>query len=312
MTERRTPDPQATRQAIADRLRQLTRGRPGTQLADLGRQFAYDRLLSRVFVAGRHEWVLKGATAILARSGGQARHTLDVDLYRREGDLIEAEAALHAAAARDLGDAFRFALHPSRRLTQDREALRIPVVAYLGATEFASFHVDLVTGILMTGTPDEMPPLVPIDLPGIVRTTYEVYPVADHVADKVCAMLELHPRSSGPPVASTRYRDLADLAVLARATTVGAENLQVALASEASRRGLALPRAFPKPIAAGWRAGYVRVVARAPWPPEKDLDTALATVRTFLDPVLRGAAAGWWNPETLSWSPLADVRRTSR
>jgi hypothetical protein len=302
MTERRPADPQAARQAIADRLRQFARARPGTQLADLQRQFAYDRLLSRLFVAGRHEWVLKGATAILARAGGRARHTLDVDLYRREGDMIEAEAALRAAAAREAGDGFRFALHPGRRLAHEGGPLRVTVVAYLGATEFSSFHVDLVTGILMTGTPDEMPPLVPIELPGIVRTTYEVYPVADHVADKVCAMLELHPRSSGPPVASTRYRDLADLAVLARATAVGAGDLQVALASEAGRRGLHLPRAFPKPNSAGWRAGYARVVARAAWPVEKDVDAAWDTVRTFLDPVLGGMATGRWNPETLSWS----------
>ena len=176
-------------------------------------------------------------------------------------------------------------------------------VACLGATEFASFHADLVAGVLMTGTPDEMPPLVPIDLPGIARATYAVYPVADHVADKVCAMLELHPRLSGPPVASTRYRDLVGLAVLARAATVGAEDLQVALASEAGRRGLQLPRAFPRPNAPGWRAGYARVVARAAWPVEKDLDAAWDTVRAFIDPVLGGAATGRWNPETLTRSP---------
>lgn len=303
MTGRWSSDPQAARQAIADRLRRFARERPGTQLADLQRQFAYDRLLCRLFVGQRHEWVLKGATAILARSGSQARHTLDVDLYRREGSLSEAETALHIAAARDLGDNFRFALHPSRPVAQDRGALRIPVVVYLGATEFATFHVDLVARILMTGTPDEVPPLVPIDLPGIVRTTYEVYPVADHIADKVCAMLEVHPRSSGPPVASTRYRDLADLAVFARAMTVGADALQVALASEAGRRGLQLPRAFPKPNAPGWRAGYARVVARAAWPVEKNLDAAWDTVRTFIDPALGGAAAGRWDPETLTWSP---------
>lgn len=302
MTERRPADPQAVRQAIADRLRQVARARTGTQLADLQRQFAYDRLLSRVFVAGRHEWVLKGATAILARTGGQARHTLDVDLYRREGDMIEAEAALRAAAARDAGDGFRFALHPSRRLAHEGGPLRVPVVAYLGATEFARFHVDLVTGIVMTGMPDEMPSLVPIDLPGLLRTTYEVYPVADHVADKVCAMLGLHPRSSGPPVASTRYRDLADLAVLARATTVGSAELRVALASEAGRRGLRLPPVFPRPNAPGWRAGYARVVARAAWPVEKDLDAAWDTVRAFLDPILGDAATWRWNPATLTWS----------
>ena len=47
MSEHRYADPAALRQAIADRLRQLVRDRPGAQLSDLGRQFAYDRLLAR-------------------------------------------------------------------------------------------------------------------------------------------------------------------------------------------------------------------------------------------------------------------------
>ena len=43
-------------------------------------------------------WVLKGATAMLARLEGRARHTLDVDLYRRDGSLADAERALREAA----------------------------------------------------------------------------------------------------------------------------------------------------------------------------------------------------------------------
>lgn len=34
---------------------------------ELRRQFAYDRLLTRVFIEDPGEWVLKGATALLAR-----------------------------------------------------------------------------------------------------------------------------------------------------------------------------------------------------------------------------------------------------
>jgi len=51
MTERRYADPAALRQGVTDRLRQLARDRPGLQPADLHRQFAYDRLLARVFGA---------------------------------------------------------------------------------------------------------------------------------------------------------------------------------------------------------------------------------------------------------------------
>lgn len=50
----------------------------------------------------------------------------------------------------------------------------------------------------MTGEPDEVRPLVPLALPGIVAPNYRVYPIADHVADKLCALLETHPRATGP------------------------------------------------------------------------------------------------------------------
>jgi hypothetical protein len=273
------------------------------QLADLQRQFAYDRFLTRVFLAvDRDRWVLKGAAALLARLHGRTRHTVDVDLYREESGPEEAEAALRDAAARDLGDFFRFTLSPGRPVAQAGAARRVPVVAYLGATEFASFHVDLVTGIAMTGEPDEVPSLVPIELSGLETVRYRIYPIADHVADKVCALLELHPRAAGPSQVSTRYRDLADLAVIAHAEVVAAEDLRVALASEANRRGLSLPATLPTPTIGAWRSGYARVARDVPSLAERDLEVALSTVRAFLDPVFEGTAAGVWDPATMRWS----------
>ena len=73
MTEPRYGDPAALRQALTDQLRRLALARPGAQLADLQRQFAYDRLLGRVFVVEPEAWVVKGATALLARMHGSER-----------------------------------------------------------------------------------------------------------------------------------------------------------------------------------------------------------------------------------------------
>ena len=101
MSETGDRTPQAMRQAVKDRLRRLAKDQSGTQVADLQRQFAYDRLLSRVFRTDSDRWVLKGATAMLARFGVRARHTLDIDLYRQQGTLDEAENALRAAASVD-------------------------------------------------------------------------------------------------------------------------------------------------------------------------------------------------------------------
>src|SRR5579859_4092125 len=120
MTASGYDSPQALRQALTDRLRALSGDRPGSRLADLHRQFAYDRLLCRVFTSPEADrWVLKGAMALLARLAGRGRYTLDIDLYDDRGaDLHEAEESLREAAAIDLRDHFRFTLKPGRPVAQ--------------------------------------------------------------------------------------------------------------------------------------------------------------------------------------------------
>jgi hypothetical protein len=273
------------------------------ELSALLRQFAYDRLLCRVFITDSERWVLKGATAMLARLEGKARHTLDVDLYRCDGSLADAERALREAAAVDLGDYFRFTLGASRQMAQGADAVRISVVAILGATDFARFHVDLVAGLSMTGTPESAAPLVPFELPGISRMPYRVYPIADHIADKVCALLERHQRSDGHIEQSTRYRDLADLVAFAHSASVGADELRRALYSEAKRRRLTLPDRLEAPSSSGWVAGYVRIARETPGLEERDLESAVRSAGQLLDPVLAGTADGRWDPAALVWSP---------
>jgi hypothetical protein len=304
MTERRYVDPAALRQAVNARLRVLVGEDPQLQLSDLQRQFAYDRFLTRVFLGPDCDrWVLKGAAALLARLHARARHTLDLDLYREESGLDDAEAALRAAAALDLGDFFRFTLSPGRPVTQTGVVRRVPVVAYLGATEFARFHVDVIVGIEMTGEPDDGPPLVATEALGLKTAHYRIYPLADHVADKIVAFLQRHPGVGGVGQGSTRYRDLADLAVIAHRELVAAADLRLALTSETNRRGLSLPATLPVPTTGAWRAGYARVARDVPDLAERDLDAALATVRAFIDPILQGTATGDWDPTTMQWRP---------
>ncbi|MGH3693775.1 MAG: nucleotidyl transferase AbiEii/AbiGii toxin family protein [Pseudonocardiaceae bacterium] len=87
----------------------------------------------------------------------------------------------------------------------------------------------------------EWSPICSLTITGITSTTYRAYPITDHIADKVCAMIEIHHRSDRQPQSSTRYHDLADLATFARTTVVDAHALTRALRSEADRRGLQLP-----------------------------------------------------------------------
>ena len=68
------------RRALTDKLKHLAR-ESRWELPHLQRQIAYDRLLERLYITNGG-WILKGATALLARGLG-VRGTLDIDLYRR-------------------------------------------------------------------------------------------------------------------------------------------------------------------------------------------------------------------------------------
>jgi hypothetical protein len=288
--------PTAFRRALTDRLRAVAKPRGTWPLADLQRQFAYDRLLARLY---QHDsgWVVKGATALLARDIG-ARHTVDLDVYRAAA-RDEAEQALREAARIDLGDWFVFELGPGHPVADGGKGTRLPVTARIGTVEWARFHVDVVAdSIRMTGTPDKVPPLTPVTIPGLDRPGYRAYPLVDHIADKVCAILERHGDARRP---STRFKDLVDLVALAAAVDVTAAQQRHALVSEANRRGLQLPDRFDVPDRSLWGPGYAAEAARAPHSPAATLDDALAIVRAFIDPLLDDRATGAWDPSQQAW-----------
>lgn len=185
MTGRHYPSPAAFRRALTDRLRTAASTGPWT-LAQLQRQFAYDRLLQRLY---QHDpsWVVKGATALLARDIG-VRATIDV--YRNTTTDV-AEAELRAAVAVDLHDWFRFEVGPPQPVGTGTPGLRLPITAYLGTTSWASFQVDLVGSELrMTGQPDQVRPLAVVHMPDIAQHPYAVYPLVDHIADKIVAVFQ--------------------------------------------------------------------------------------------------------------------------
>lgn len=286
---------QAFGAALTDRLKTLAAHSRYT-VSQLRRQFAYDRLLARVFTSHDADWVLKGGVAMLARLS-VARHSADIDLVTHRDSPTAALPALREAAARDLGDFFTFRLDPPRSLVQQIQGIRVPTEARLGPRLFERFAVDLVTGAVITGDPETAPPLLAVDVPGLVRPAYRVYPLADTLADKVAAIIEDH---HGRP--STRFRDLVDIVLIAHDQPVDSAALTRALASERFRRGLRPRSGLEIPDAALWHGGYVRAAGGIPELVERDLDQALVLAKTFLDPILTGERTrGTWNPATLAW-----------
>lgn len=285
--------PLAFRRALTDRLKTVA-GTSLWTLPQLQRHVAYDRLLERLYQCGG-DWVVKGATALMARELG-TRGTLDIDLYR-ETSLAAAETDLRNAATADIGDWFRFEVGAATPV--GTVGTRLPVTSVIGTTTWAGFHVDLIgSGLRMTGQPEHVPPLAENAIPEVAQHGYQAYPLVDHVADKVAATYERY-GSVGMP--STRYRDLVDLVSIVTGASVPAADQITALVSEFDRRQLNLPDAFDVPDRRLWEPGYAAEARRSFLPTGHTLNEALNLAKPFIDPLLNQTATGHWDPRTRQW-----------
>jgi hypothetical protein len=288
--------PPAFRNALTDKLRALASS-SRWDLHQLQRQIAYDRLLERLYL-GDEGWIVKGTTALIARELA-VRATVDIDVYRDISREV-AEAELRQAAAMDIGDWFRFEVGPAQPIADEVAAVRIAVTTFVGATEWQSFAVDLVGAeVTMTGAPEHMPALARVLMPNVEQHGYRVYPLVDHIADKIVAFFQ---RYGGGVRPSTRYRDLVDLVAIVTATSVSADAQLKALSAQAERRGLTLPTRFDVPDRTLWESGYAAEAGRSLLTIAKTLDDALDIVSPFIDPVLDATAAGTWHPKRGAWA----------
>ncbi|MFD2763853.1 nucleotidyl transferase AbiEii/AbiGii toxin family protein [Micromonospora eburnea] len=295
--------PSAFRTALKERFGQIARVDRRYRLDELQRQFAYDRTLARLFRSDDADrWVLKGAGALLARLA-TARHSKDVDVFfdATDADVNDAVDALRAALRIDLGDHFAFDVTRVAPLHEEAKGARVHVNARLGPTSFAGFHIDVVVGTVMTGTPDVVAPLTPLNIEGLVRPNYRVFPIADHMADKLCATIGTYARD-GQPASSSRVKDLVDIAIIAITHAFSAEALRTAVVSNAAMRKIELPERFVVPDTIGWGARYPRIAAEAPGT-VPDYDTAISLASQIFDPVLDATAIGVWDPSARAWSP---------
>ena len=285
---------EAFRKALTDRIAIAAGSRP-QDIAQIRRQFAYSRFLYRVFATGDSRWVLKGGTGLLARIPGRARHSIDIDLMRRD-DMAQAIELLQGLGnAHADTDFFTFEVQLPREPAPDAPNAALSAVAYLGELEFERFKIDLVVESNMTAEPELVNFLEPVSIPGLPSVRYRAYPLVDHIADKHAAMLDDY---RGRP--STRYRDLVDLAIIASSEPVNAARLSTALHSEYRHRGIQAPSSVTLPSDA-WVRGYEQTAKDVPKLNQRTADEALELVGRLLNPILSGRVAGTWNPSEGDW-----------
>ncbi|GAB3504457.1 nucleotidyl transferase AbiEii/AbiGii toxin family protein [Amycolatopsis cihanbeyliensis] len=280
----------------------------GVPTGELLERYYHRRLLARVFHADPDKWVLKGGQALLVR-WPRARYSTDVDLLRTvdEATIDETVSALIAAVSTDLDDDLRFDHHDtSRETAADRPSRKVRFKVMFGLRQLSTVSVDVV----VTGLQPRGELLVePLDPPFSVDSgpwpTVRMWPLEDHVADKIAAMYERHGARLLP---STRFKDLVDLVLIANKSSLSGTVTHAALHAEVHRRQaagtqLVLPETFvvPSPV---WPAGYRAEAAKAhelPMP-FRTMDGATPLADAFISPLLRQhGPAGRWQCERREW-----------
>jgi predicted nucleotidyltransferase component of viral defense system len=289
----RTAD--ALRRALDDRIVREARD-SGLSPQRLRKEVAFERLLARLLVASQERWVLKGGLALAFRLGAASRTTLDIDIART-GDEERTTADFLSAQQLDLGDHFRFAIEGPHGLDLQGRArvARYGVRVDLAGRRFDAFAVDVAFEAVILDTEVltvANPILVGV---GLAPLTVPIFPVEDHVAQKLHAYTRLH----GPTGRqSTRVKDIVDLVLIAHAQPFGARQLRAALAVVFA--GTTPPLAVPPPPR-DWGTPYARLARQVGLDP--DLSAAHTVAAHFLDPVLDGTAGDddRWVSTTARW-----------
>lgn len=277
-------------------------GRPTQELLVL---YALERFLARL-AGSPHAgaFVLKGGMLLAAFDARRA--TVDADLLAagfpngEEPTLARIREVAGSTLADDDGVCFLPNTARARAIRDDStySGVRITMRAAI-ATANVKIQLDVSFGDPMTPAPEliEYPTLreehPPVRILG--------YPIVTVIAEKLCTAIDLGE-------ANTRVRDYADIWLLTSRHDFDAAALRDALAATARYRGVTLrPLSDAVGDLAVVRANTYRAFLNrigddvSTLPP--DLDTVVADVITFADPLTDNGFVGTWSAVHRQWTP---------
>ncbi|MFI6101702.1 nucleotidyl transferase AbiEii/AbiGii toxin family protein [Lentzea sp. NPDC051213] len=280
----------------------------GVPTGELIERYYHRRLLARVFHADRDGWVLKGGQALLVR-WPRARYSTDVDLLRvgDEATVDSAVEALIAAASTELDDHLRFDHHDtSRETAANRPSRKVRFKVMFGLRQLSTVSVDVVAAELHpVGQLTVEQLTAPFTIDSSPWPEIRMWPLEDHVADKIAAMYERHRERLVP---STRFKDLVDLVLIACNSSLNGTTTHEALHAEVRRRNAAgthlmLPAGYVVPDPS-WTAGYRAEAAKTTELSDehRTLGGIASLADAFITPLLQQQPpAGTWRLDRLRW-----------
>ncbi len=286
-------DAAAFRMALEQRLKDEAGN--GAELSRDRKRVAFGRLLVRLQAVAADRWVLKGGFALDLRLAAWARSTKDVDIewWASEEELAD---TLLDAADHDAGDYFVLSIErtgtPADRLGG---AHRFRVSAALAGRPFETFLLDVG---LRTDDAGDVETLRTDDLlafAGIEPIQIPAVRLELQIAEK----LHAYTRAYEGGRASTRVKDLVDLALIAELSPLDAVTLQKEIKSTFDRRGARAPHSLLSPPPE-WARPFGRLAE------EVGISTELVAghreAAAMLDPVLGGEVTDCeWSPAERAW-----------
>ena len=271
--------------------------RTGIPTQRLQHRIAFERLLARLPHDG--EWVLKGGFALQFRYGLRARPTRDVDLRTPRHPATALDHLRRAAAAATATDNFSFEFGAVAQEMQGAPggSLRVRVVARVAGLELVAFHIDLSSGDALVDPPDLLRGSDLLQFAGIAPVEFPVYPVAQHLAEK------LHAYTLPRIQENTRVRDLVDLVIIAATERVEADRLSRSVEATFAVRGThPIPERLAEPPAS-WEQPFTSIATEVVNLPTTDLWEGHALAAQFWDPFLANRPVHQiWLPEQRWWS----------
>jgi predicted nucleotidyltransferase component of viral defense system len=290
----RYASPGAFRTALEARLK--VQQTPAISMSRLRKRIVFERLLARLQTVAPDDWYLKGGFALELRIGAQARTTKDVDIDWAVGE-DEATELLLDAAARQLDDWFVFDVRRSRAdegLAGGGQRWRAR--AELAGREFDRVAIDVGFSLPPVVPGDSVPASDLLAFAGIDALIVPALAVEQHLAEKLHAYSRVY--AGDQP--SSRVKDLVDVVVITRTTSVDADRLTEAVRSIFERRGThEVPRQLPRPPS-DWARPWSALVEHLP--ADADLASGAEAAEAFWNPLLASAVVGRaWEPDPAGW-----------
>lgn len=232
-----------------------------------------------------------------------ARYSKDIDLLVA-ADRSDAVETLRHVGRNHAIDHFLFEVGPPTLLSNGK-GVTVRVEALLGGKVFDAFSIDLASARReLVGHVERRP------IPRLVDTedfsqeiTAQLYPLADQIADKICAMYEIY---GAVGAESGRYRDLVDLLLISSFLAIDLSSTVTALQRERALRGIpALPTTLESP-GSTWPARWAATARQSPLAADyHDVAVALAAASRCYDRILGSLPAAdheaTWSHERSTW-----------